>query len=101
MKKFVCLLMVAMMALSLSLAVFAANGTVQPMIDCDHQYGTHDVLYQSGIRTGTCRYKDVYRVYCNECGRVVDSYNDFYTSHDGPIREVNGVDICQSCGKRA
>ena len=99
MKKLTALLLCMMMLLG-SLCVFAEDG-ITPLVDCDHQYGTHDVCVQSGVKVSTCKYKDVYKVYCDECGRVVGSYNNVYTSHEGPVKEVNGVDICQACGKKA
>lgn len=99
MKKVIALMLCGMMMVG-TLCAFAEEG-IMPMNDCNHQYGTHDVCTQSGVKVGTCRYKNIYKVYCDECGRVVDSYAVFYTEHEGPIHVENEVDICQACGKKA
>lgn len=99
MRKIIALLLCCMMMAG-ALCAFA-EGTVEPRIDCNHDnYGTYERLSQSGVKVGTCRYKDVYKVYCAECDRVIDSYNVFYTEHEGPIQDENGVDVCQACHKK-
>lgn len=99
MKKLVAFMLCCMM-LAGSLCAFGEEG-VMPCIDCNHTYGTTTVCVGSGLDAGKCREKDVYEEVCDDCGTVVDSWAEYYTVHEGPIHEVNGVDICEACGGRA
>ena len=88
MKKVICALLVCCCVLG-SVSVFAAD--VMPRIDSDHQYGTTDKLVST--RTiDVCTKQYNYKVYCDECGRVVDEYADIVENH----KFVNGE--CLKCG---
>lgn len=99
MKKIIAFMLCCMMMVG-ALSAFAENG-ITPRIDCNHTYGTTIVPGKKGVDAGTCRLKDLYKEVCDECGTVVDSWAEYYPQHEGPIQEVNGVDICKACGDPA
>lgn len=97
MKKIIAFMLCCVMMVG-ALSAFAEDA-VMPCWDCDHKNSTHTET--TTVRVRTCYYKDVHKEICDDCGRTVDSYADYYTSHEGPIREENGVDICKACGDEA
>lgn len=101
-KKFVCLLMVAIMALSLSAVVFAANGEIQPLAECDHKGYPRDVSHSTS-KSG-CYVYTWEETYCSYCGGMISrkkietaenhSPKAFYDTTEGWIVK------CSKCGKK-